>query len=290
MRTHLRRWPSILACATAATIVAVLLGASIVQASQPSPASSSHVVATELMRRDVIGLPGKEAVLSTVEVPPGASSPPHTHHAQVFVYMLQGTMIMQVKGGPRMTLGAGDTFYENPTDIHSVSANASRTEPAKFLAFVIKGKGEPGLIPVSPDEARAQEPTGSNSESEARARGPAAPAARPAAHALITRDVIGLPGKEVVASVIAQQPGASGKPHRHYAQVFVYVLQGTVVMQVKGGPRMTLGPGQTFYEKPSDIHTVSANASKTEPAKFLAILIKDKGKPSTVMVKPDKAR
>jgi quercetin dioxygenase-like cupin family protein len=84
--------------------------------------------------------------------------------------------------------------------------------------------------------------------------------------------------------VIAQQPGTSGKPHRHFAQVFVYVLQGKVIMQIKGGARVTLGAGRTFYESPADIHTVSANASRTEPAKFLAILIKDKGRPVTTPV------
>ncbi len=87
-------------------------------------------------------------------------------------------------------------------------------------------------------------------------------------------------------STIEVPPGGSSPPHRHYAQVFVYILQGRMIMQVKGRPRVTLGPGETFYESPSDIHTVGANASKTEPAKFLAILIKDKGKPSTVLVKP----
>ena len=87
-------------------------------------------------------------------------------------------------------------------------------------------------------------------------------------------------------SVIEVPPGASSPPHRHYAQVFVYELQGKMIMQVKGGPQVTIGPGQTFYESPDDIHTVGANASKTKPAKFLAILIKDKGKPSTVLVGP----
>ena len=91
--------------------------------------------------------------MSTVEVLPGASSPPHRHNAQVFVYVLQGTVIMQVKGGPRVTLGPGGTFFESPTDIHIVSANASKTKPAKFLAILIKDKGKPGYIPVPPDQA-----------------------------------------------------------------------------------------------------------------------------------------
>jgi len=117
----------------------------------------------------------------------------------------------------------------------------------------------------------------------AQAQQPAAaqPAARPAhggPGALMTRDLIGAAGKEVVMSTVVLPPGANPPPHRHDAQVFVYVLEGTVIMQVKGGPRETLGPGGTFYESPSDIHILSANASKTKPAKFLAILIKDKDK------------
>src|SRR5690348_15726117 len=111
----------------------------------------------------------------------------------------------------------------------------------------------------------------------------------PRGGALITRDLIGMPGKEVVMSTIEVPPGGSSPPHRHYAQVFVYMLQGKMIMQVKGGPRVVIGPGQTFYESPTDIHSVGANASKTEPAKFLAILIKDKGKPATVLVGPHHA-
>ena len=260
---------------------AALLCASIAQAqSSPGP----HVVARELMTRDLIGAPGKEVVVSTIDVPPGASSAPHRHDAQVFVYVLQGEMIMQVKGGRRLTLGPGQMFYENPSDVHSVSANASRTEPAKFLALSIKDKDKPGSIPVAPDQARPSAPPDNNQVEHSLAastsqRGP-----------LMQRDLIALPGKEMVVSRIEQAPGAIGRPHRHFAQVFVYMLQGKAIMQVKGGPRVTLGPGQTFYENPSDIHSVSDNASKTEPAAFLAFLIKDKGKPQTVPVTQEQAQ
>src|SRR6185437_9386072 len=252
---------------------AALLCVSLARA-QPPPASAGAITAKQLMARDLIGAPGKQAVLSVIEVPAGASSAPHKHEAQVFVYVVSGHLIMQVAGGPRLTLGPGQTFYENPTDIHTVSANASNTEPAQFLAFVIKDKDKPGLIPVPPDQSREQPSTSAVPVSQA-------DAARTSGPALLTRDVIGLPGKQVVMSVIEQRPGTSSKPHRHYAQVFVYVLQGKMIMQVKGGPRLTLGPGQTFYESPSDIHTVSANASTTDPAKFLAILIRDKNRPVT---------
>lgn len=266
----IRRHSSILIRSSAVCATAVMLCVSLAQA---QAASADRVTATQLMSRDLVGLPGKQAVLSTIEVAPGASSAPHKHEAQVFVYVLQGQMIMQVKGGPRLTLGPGQTFYENPSDIHTVSANASKSEPAKFLAFVIKDKDKPGLIPVPPDQAQSSPSPPSDQPSSAPSPGLAA--------GLMARDVIGLPGKQVVMGVIGQRPGTGSKPHRHYAQVFVYVLQGTMIMQVQGGPRLTLGPGQTFYENPSDIHIVSANASKTEPAKFLAILIKDKDKPIT---------
>ena len=154
MFTHRLRWPWIAYLTVGAAAVAAVMLSAIAARAQPPMASASHVGAKELMRRDLIGMPGKEVVMSTIEVPPGASSSPHRHDAQVFVYVLEGKMIMQVKGGPRMTLGPGDTFYENPTDIHSVSANASKTEPAKFLAILIKDKGAPGTRPVAPADAQ----------------------------------------------------------------------------------------------------------------------------------------
>ena len=278
MSIYGRHWSSILKLGAVACTL--LLCAPVARAQSSAP-MAHHAAGRELMRRDLIGLPGKEVVMSTVEVPAGASSPPHRHNAQVFVYMLQGRMNMQVKGGPRVTLGPGEMFYESPSDIQTLSANASTTEPAKFLVLSIKDKGNPGSIPVTPNQAQSAAPAAIRQASEASG----SPA--PALGALMMRDVIGLPGKEVVVSRIEQEPGASGRPHRHYAQVFVYVLQGRVVMQVKGGPRMTLGAGQTFYENPSDIHVVSANASKTEPAAFLAVLIKDTDKPGTVPVTAD---
>lgn len=282
MFRHGFHWPALARLGAGAA--AALLCASVAQAQLPPP-SEPRVVAKELMSRDLVGAPGKEVVVSTIEVPPGASSAPHRHDAQVFVYVLQGNMIMQVKGGPRLALGPGQMFYESPSDVHSVSANASKTEPAKFLVLSIKDKDKPGSIPVAADQAQLSA-TAANDYAEAH---PLVPSASQGG-VLMQRDLIARPGKEVVVSRIEQAPGASGRPHRHFAQVFVYVLQGTAIMQVKGGPRMTLGPGQTFYENPSDIHAVSANASKTEPAAFLAFLIKDKGKPQTVPVTQEQAQ
>ena len=98
---------------------------------------------------------------------------------------------------------------------------------------------------------------------------------------LMTRDLPDIPGKEVVLLTVSYLPGGASLPHRHDAEVFVYVLEGSVVMQVDGQPAVTIGPGQTFYESPADIHRQSANASATKPAKFVVFIIKDKNRPAT---------
>lgn len=102
---------------------------------------------------------------------------------------------------------------------------------------------------------------------------------------LLTKDLTGSPGKEGSMVIVEYPPGGTSAPHRHNAHVFVYVLEGSVVMQVQGGKEVTLGPGETFYESPSDIHAVSRNASQTKPAKFLVMFVKEKGAPPTVPVK-----
>jgi quercetin dioxygenase-like cupin family protein len=93
-------------------------------------------------------MPGKEATMITVEYAPGASDPIHRHNALVFVYVLEGSVVMQVQGGKQQTLGPGQTFSEEPGDIHLVGRNASKTKPAKFLVFFVKDKGAPLVIPV----------------------------------------------------------------------------------------------------------------------------------------------
>jgi quercetin dioxygenase-like cupin family protein len=98
---------------------------------------------------------------------------------------------------------------------------------------------------------------------------------------LMSRDLTGDPGKEVLMLTVTYQPGGASLPHRHDAQVFVYVLEGEMTMQVDGSAPVTLHPGQTFYEGRDDIHRISANASKTHPARILVLMIKDKGKPDT---------
>ena len=96
---------------------------------------------------------------------------------------------------------------------------------------------------------------------------------------LMTKDLREIAGKEVVLITVHYAPGASDRVHRHNAHAFVYVLEGSVVMQVKDGKQVTLGPGQTFYESPDDIHTVGHNASDTKPAKFIVFFVKDKETP-----------
>ena len=103
---------------------------------------------TPLMSKDLPECPGKEGLMITVVYPPGASDPVHRHHAYAFLYVLEGSIVMQVKGGKEVTLTPGQTFYEGPNDIHTVGRNASTTKPAKFVVFLVKEKGAPVVIPV----------------------------------------------------------------------------------------------------------------------------------------------
>lgn len=103
---------------------------------------------TPLVAKDLAGIAGKEGTMITVEYPPGGSSAEHRHNAHVFVYVLEGSVVMQVKGGTEVTVGPGQTFYESPDDIHAVSRNASATRPAKFLVFMVKSKGAPATVPA----------------------------------------------------------------------------------------------------------------------------------------------
>ena len=108
---------------------------------------------TPLMSKDLPEFPGKEGLMISVVYPPGASDPIHRHNARAFVYVLEGSIVMQVKGGQEVTLTPGQTFYEGPDDIHTVGRNASTTKPAKFLVFFIKDKDAPVLVPVSGETA-----------------------------------------------------------------------------------------------------------------------------------------
>ena len=110
------------------------------------PVSSAEVAM--LFKQDLADMPGKAGQLLTVEFAPGEVSAPHRHNAHTFVYVLEGSVVMQVQGGEAKTLTAGQTFYENPDDIHTVANNASDTEPAKILVFFIKDSDAPASIPV----------------------------------------------------------------------------------------------------------------------------------------------
>jgi len=111
-------------------------------------AMAQQAKVTSLMSKDLTENPGKELLMITVEHAPGGSSPIHRHNAHAMVYVLEGSVVMQVKGGKEVTLTPGQSFYEGPNDIHIVDRNASKTQPAKFLVFLIKDKGAPALVPV----------------------------------------------------------------------------------------------------------------------------------------------
>ena len=103
---------------------------------------------TELMSKDLTNLPGKEGLMITVEYPPGHSDQVHRHNAYAFVYVLEGSVVMQVRGGKEVTLTPGQTFYEGPDDVHVLGRNASQTKPAKFVVFFVKDKDAPVLVPA----------------------------------------------------------------------------------------------------------------------------------------------
>jgi quercetin dioxygenase-like cupin family protein len=111
-------------------------------------AMAQQAQVTSLMSKDLPENPGREVLMITVEHAPGGSSPIHRHNAHALVYVLEGSVVMQVKGGEQVTLTPGQTFYEGPDDVHVVDRNASSTTPAKFLVFLIKDKGAPALVPV----------------------------------------------------------------------------------------------------------------------------------------------
>jgi quercetin dioxygenase-like cupin family protein len=109
---------------------------------------------TPLFSKDLTDFPGKEGVMITVEYPPGSSDPIHRHNAHAFVYVLEGSIVMQLRGAKEVTLTPGQTFYEGPDDVHVVGKNASQTKPAKFAVFLLavfllKDKGTPVLVPAN---------------------------------------------------------------------------------------------------------------------------------------------
>ena len=129
-----------------AALLIAPLGAPAQQAGAPH--SAHDIVVKQLMTKALSDIPGKEVLAITVDYPPGGADPIHRHDAHAFVYVLEGSIVMQVKGGPQVTLKAGQTFYEGVDDVHVVGRNASKTAPAKFLVVMVKQKGAPILVPT----------------------------------------------------------------------------------------------------------------------------------------------
>jgi quercetin dioxygenase-like cupin family protein len=104
---------------------------------------------TDLFSKDLVNLPGKEGLMMIVDYPAGSMDPVHRHNANAFIYVLEGSIVMQVRGGKEVTLTPGQTFYEGPDDVHVVGRNASKTKPAKFVLVMVKDKGAPILVPTN---------------------------------------------------------------------------------------------------------------------------------------------
>ena len=138
---------------------------------------AQEATVTPLLSKDLAECPGKEGVMITVVYPPGSSDPIHRHNAHAFVYGLEGVIVMQLKGEKEITLKPGQTFYEGPNDIHAVGRNASATEPAKFVVFLVKDKGAPVLVPVAPTVAGISAPQRTNPGHKVSSRNRRAPSA-----------------------------------------------------------------------------------------------------------------
>ena len=111
-------------------------------------AIAQEAIVKSLMSKDLKDFPGKEGLLIAVEYPPGATDPIHRHNAHAFVYVLKGSIVMQLKGGKEVTLKPGQTFYEGPDDVHIVGRSADKSKPAKFVVFLVKDKNAPVFVPV----------------------------------------------------------------------------------------------------------------------------------------------
>ena len=133
---------------TMLVLVFLFLMAGTSSAQQPPHHSAPLPTVTEVMTKDLPDLRNREVLMITVEYPPGGADPIHRHNADAFVYVLEGSIVMQVKGGKEVTLTPGQTFYEARDDVHTVGRNASSTKSAKFLVFIVKERGAPALVPV----------------------------------------------------------------------------------------------------------------------------------------------
>ncbi len=130
---------------TKSVLALLFLMTGTLMAQQPT---AQQATVTQLMSKDLTELPGKEVLMITVEYHPGGTDPIHRHNAHAYIYVLEGSIVMQVQGGKEVTLTPGQTFYEAPNDVHLVGRNASSSKPAKFVVFFIKDKGAPVLVPL----------------------------------------------------------------------------------------------------------------------------------------------
>src|SRR5262249_21460364 len=115
----------------------------------PGTLLAQEAKVTQLFSRDLTNLPGKEGLMIAVEYPPGSSDAVHRHNAHAFIYVLEGSIVMQVRGGKETIVTTGQTFYEGLDDVHIVGRNASQTQPAKFVVFFVKDKGAPVVLPAN---------------------------------------------------------------------------------------------------------------------------------------------
>lgn len=129
-------------------VLLFLMPATVMAQQSAAAGQAPHAAVTPLTSKDLPEFPGKEVLMITVDYPPGSTDPIHRHNAHAFIYVLEGSIVMQVKGGKEVTLTPGQTFYEGPDDVHVVGKNASSTKPAKFVVFFIKDKGAPVLVPA----------------------------------------------------------------------------------------------------------------------------------------------
>src|SRR5215510_7972050 len=130
------------------SLVVLCLMTGTLMAQEPAATKAPQASVTSLTSKDLPEFPGKEVLMITVDYPPGAMDPIHRHDAHAFVYVLEGTIVMGVEGGKEVTMTKGQTFYEGPTDIHTIGRNASKTKPAKFVVWMVKDKEAPFFIPL----------------------------------------------------------------------------------------------------------------------------------------------
>lgn len=128
--------------------IALMLGIVLVASSSPPARAANEPIVTALMLKELADIAGKEVLMITVEYPPGGADPVHRHDADAFIYVLEGSIVMQVRGGKEVTLTSGQTFYEGPGDVHTVGRNASTTRSAKFLVLLVKNKGAEPFLPA----------------------------------------------------------------------------------------------------------------------------------------------